>query len=75
MPAFVLQRSVLRGNIRTARARRPILCWLRQKLAHLELPHKSQEGVSKVPPSFEVDESIFGLGFTQFYGFANVLSN
>ena len=41
--------------------------------------HKSQEecvpkkGVSKVSPYFEVHESIFGLGSTQFHGFTRVL--
>ena len=43
-------------------------------------PHKSQEecvpkGVSKVSPCFEVNESIFGLGFTQIHGFATILTN
>ena len=62
----------IRGNTRMACARRPIFWWPRKKLAHLEFPHKGQEecvprGVSKVSPYFEVDESIFGLSFTQLH--------
>ena len=55
-------------SVRTVRAQRPIFCWLPKKQA-LNLPYKKQEecvprGVSKVFPYFEVDEYIFGLGFT-----------
>ena len=51
-----------------------------KKKAHLELPHKSQEDcvrrvASKISPYYEVDESIFGLSFTQLHGVATALSN
>ena len=69
-------RVCLWGNTRMARARhaarRPIFWWLCKKLADLDLPHKSQEecvprGVSKVSPSFEVEESLFGLSVAQLH--------
>ena len=61
-------------------ALRPIFWWPRKKMADLDLPHRSQEecvprGVGKVSPYFEVDGSIFGLGFTHLHDLATVLSN
>ena len=46
-----LRKRGRRGNIRTARARRPILWWLRKTLADLDLPHKSGKNCSKAFPA------------------------
>ena len=54
---------------------RPIFCSKKNRLIYTS-PHKSREeciprGVNKVSPYCEVDESVFGLGFTQFRGFTS----
>ena len=72
---------ILRGSFRTVRrTASDIMFRLHKKLAHLDLPHMSQEecvprGVGKVSPYFVVGGSIFRLGFTQFDGFATILQH
>ena len=71
--------NTLRGVVRTVRRGAPSILLITHKTGPPPLQEPRgvclKGGRQKVSPYFEVAESMFGLGFTQFHGFTSVLND